>query len=79
MDTMLDACLTQMAHRQAETNTHGDIHETHKDYLRSCLETGASAADRLGWVKIPCTVDGAVRSIADIHGEIYKIAKGVVD
>ena len=79
MDTTLDACLTQMAHRQAETNTHGDIHETHKDYLRSCLETGASAADRLGWVKIPCTVDGAVRSIADIHGEIYKIAKGVVD
>lgn len=78
MDTTLEACLAQMAHRQAETNTHGDIHETHKDYLRACLETGASAADRLGWEKIACTENGAARSIADIHEDIYKIVKGVL-
>ena len=78
MDTTLEACLAQMAHRQAETNTHGDIHETHKDYLRACLETGALAADRLGWTKIACTENGAARSIADIHEDIYKIVKGVL-
>ncbi|MGI5978600.1 MAG: dTMP kinase [Oscillospiraceae bacterium] len=79
MDTTLEACLAQMARRQSETQTHGDIHETHTDYLRACLETGAYAADHLGWQKIRCTEGGAVRPIADIQEDIYKVVKGVLD
>lgn len=78
MDITLEVCLSQMARRQRETHTHGDIHETNEAYLRACLETGAVAADRLGWRKIACTENGAARSVADIHEEIYHIVKGVL-
>lgn len=79
MDTTLQACLSQMHHRQDVTGTHGDIHETHKDYLRACLETGSFAADRLGWSKIHCVENGSVRSIEAVQKDIYKVVKGVLD
>lgn len=78
MDIDLNTCLQQMNIRQEKTNTHGDIHETHAEYLRACLETGSVAAERLGWIKIPCIKNGSMRSIEDIHEEIYNIIKGVL-
>ncbi len=78
MDIDLETCMNQMRIRQEKTNTRGDIHETHSEYLKSCLETGAAAADRLGWKKIPCITNGSMRSIESIHEEIYKLIKGVL-
>lgn len=79
MDTTLHACLAQMRRRQAATDTHGDIHETHVEYLRACLVTGLYAADQLGWMKISCVENGETRSIEDIQKDIYKVVKGVLD
>lgn len=61
----------QMWERQKNTNTKGDIHETHMDYLASCAVCGRSAAESLGWQKISCVEDGKMRSIEDIHSDIY--------
>ncbi len=61
----------QMENRQNSTNTQADIHEKDFDYLASCLEAGRFAAKTYGWKVIDCVVDGEMRSIDDIHEEIY--------
>ena len=78
MDVDLDTCLNQMKSRQEKTGTVGDIHETHSEYLASCLKAGASAANRLAWNKVRCLDSGAMRSIDEIHEEIYDSVKGVL-
>jgi len=71
MDIDLETSLSQMKRRQENTNTKGDIHETNADYLGACLETGSAAAEQLGWWKIRCLENGSMRTINEIHEEIY--------
>lgn len=78
LDIDLDTSLIQMKLRQENTNTSGDIHETHADYLADCLAAGNCAADRLGWTRVQCLGHSAMRSIEDISEDIYRIVKGVL-
>ena len=57
--------------REAATNTSADIHEKDMSYLATCRETGRAAAKFYNWTVIDCVRDGAMRSIEDIHDEIY--------
>lgn len=67
------ACTEQlMRSREAATGTHADIHEQDLDYLSTCRETGRRAARFYGWTVIDCVRDGAMRTIEDIHEEIYR-------
>ena len=68
-----------MRHREAETNTHADIHEQDLTYLATCRETGRAAAKFYGWNIIQCVKDGQMRSIEDIHEEIYRLVKGCLE
>ena len=61
-----------LRHREAATNTTADIHEQDMQYLATCRETGRAAAAYYGWTVIPCVKDGHMRSIEDIHEEIYR-------
>ena len=49
-----------------------DIHEQDMTYLATCREMGRAAAEFYGWTIINCVQDGAMRSIEDIHEEIYR-------
>ena len=60
-----------MRHREAATNTSADIHEKDMAYLATCRNTGRKAAKFYGWTVINCVQDGQMRSIDDIHQEIY--------
>ena len=60
-----------MRHREEVTNTQADIHEKDLSYLATCRQTGRAAAEFYGWTVIQCVKDGAMRSIEDIHNEIY--------
>ena len=60
-----------MRHREASTNTKADIHEQDLEYLATCRETGRAAAKFYNWTIIDCVKDGQMRSIEDIHEEIY--------
>lgn len=65
-----------MQRRERDTNTSADIHEQDLSYLSVCRETGRAAARFYGWTVIDCVRDGAMRSIEDIHKEIFaKVAK----
>ena len=61
-----------MRRREADTNTTADIHEKDLRYLATCRRTGKAAAEYYGWTVIQCVKDGAMRSIEDIHEEIYR-------
>ena len=61
-----------MRKREQDTNTKADIHEKDMAYLATCRETGRAAAQFYGWNVISCVRDGQMRSIEDIHEEIYR-------
>ena len=60
-----------MRSREAATNTRADIHEQDLSYLATCRAMGRTAAEFYGWTVIDCVRDGTMRSIEDIHEEIY--------
>lgn len=61
--------------RESSAHTQADIHEQNMDYLRQCREVGMDAAKHYGWTIIRCARDGKMRSIDDIHSEIYALVK----
>lgn len=71
LDVPTDITEGMMRRREAATHTHADIHEKNMDYLCLCRATGLEAAAHYGWTVIHCTRDGEMRSIEDIHEEIY--------
>lgn len=60
-----------MRKREQATDTHADIHEKDLEYLKKCHATALSAAEHYGWKIVHCVKDGAIRSIEDIHAEVY--------
>ncbi|MBE6924824.1 MAG: thymidylate kinase [Ruminococcaceae bacterium] len=76
LDVTTDCTEKLMRHREQETNTKADIHEQDMNYLATCRQAGREAAAYSGWTVIQCVRDGAMRSVEDIHQEIYaKIIK----
>ena len=71
LDVPTDFTEKMLRGREASTNTTADIHEQDMTYLATCRETGRKAAAYYGWTVIQCVKDGAMRSIEDIHEEIY--------
>lgn len=64
--------------RESATGTTADIHEQDMSYLATCREIGRSAAKFYGWTVVDCVRDGAMRSISDIHEEIYGYASALL-
>ena len=64
-----------MRSREEKTNTKADIHEQNTDYLATCREMGRKAAGYYGWHIVECVKDNTMRSIEDIHEEIYRFVK----
>jgi len=71
LDVPTDFTEQMMRRREQDTNTQADIHEQDLEYLATCRRTGKAAADFYGWNVIQCVRDGKMRSIEDIHEEIY--------
>ena len=72
LDVPTDFTEQMMRRREADTNTKADIHEQDLTYLATCRRTGKAAASFYGWTVIQCVKDGEMRSIEDIHEEIYR-------
>lgn len=71
LDVPTDFTEKLLRHREQDTNTKADIHEKDMTYLATCRETGRAAAAYYGWTVISCVENGSMRSIEDIHAEIY--------
>ena len=72
LDVPTDFTAQMMRRREADTNTSADIHEQDLEYLATCRRTGRAAAEFYNWTVINCVRDGKMRTIEDIHEEIYR-------
>ena len=72
LDVPTDFTEKMMRHREAATNTHADIHEQDLEYLATCRRSGKAAAQYYGWKVVQCVQGDVMRSIEDIHEEIYR-------
>lgn len=80
LDLPIDKAVELMKRRQAETNTRGDIHETDVDYLNRCRQAAMEAVEAYGWKLVSCLDEtGTLRSIEEIHGEIWRLAGPVLE
>ena len=75
LDVPTDYTEKMMRKREQDTNTSADIHEKDMQYLATCRECGRNAAAFYGWHVIQCVKDGQMRTIEDIHQEIYAAVK----
>lgn len=71
LDVPTDFTEKLMRRREHDTNTQADIHEKDTAYLTACRRTGRAAAQFYGWTVIECVKDGIMRSIDEIHEDIY--------
>lgn len=77
LDMPTGQSLALLRSREAATHTRADIHEQDGAYLAACRETAAHAADVLGWQRVPCTRDGRLRSVEEIHSRYLEGRAGV--
>lgn len=52
-----------------------DIHELSPDHLHRSYEAGKYVSKKYNWITIPCTDGEALRSIEDIHEDIFNAIK----
>lgn len=64
--------------REAATHTRADIHEQDTAYLAACRGAAGQAADALGWTRVPCMEGDRLRTIEEIHAEIWRRAAPII-
>lgn len=55
-----------------------DIHEKDSNHLKDSYNNAKQIAKKYNWVQIPCTENGKVKSIEDIHNMIYNRVKEIL-
>lgn len=56
-------------------NEKKDIHERNYEYLKQCYDNSLYIAKRYKWNKIKCIEDNKVKTIDEIHEQIYNLVK----
>lgn len=75
LDLPTDLSEKMLRSRESATGTAADIHEADRTYLMESRKAGRQAAEICGWSIVDCAKDGVVRSVEDIHEEIYRRVK----
>ena len=75
LDLPAELSAQMLRRRQEATHTQADIHEQDEAYLRSCRENAREIARDLGWRRIDCSREGAVRTQEDIHAEAWELVR----
>ena len=55
-----------------------DIHEKDTSYLHHCHRAYNEVAEKYGWVKISCAQHGNLRTVQDIHEDVYQAVKEIL-
>ena len=79
LDMPTERAVELLRRREAATHTKADIPELDTGYLAACRDSALQAAQLLGWKVIPCVnAQGEVRSVEEIHEEIWSLAAPVL-
>ncbi|KPU43060.1 thymidylate kinase [Oxobacter pfennigii] len=52
-----------------------DIHESHKGYLADSYNNALYVSEKYSWEKVDCVRDNNIRTIDEIHDDVYSIVK----
>lgn len=61
--------------RKVNDGVVNDIHEQDLEFMKKVYDNACFIADYLGWDKVECSKDNKLRSIEDIHEEVYELVK----
>lgn len=64
--------------RNARTQNDGianDIHESNLEFMKQVYDSAMFIADYLSWHKVKCNDGNKMRSIEDIHNEVYNLVR----
>ena len=70
LDMPLEVSQKLLAKRYEGDEGKKDIHERDNTYLVNCRRAALYAAEKLGWIVIPCSKDGEPLSLEEIHQSI---------
>lgn len=70
LDVEPDVSQKLLLKRYSGDESRKDLHEKDLSFLLSCRKSALYAAEKLGWMVIPCTENGEMRSIESIFGDI---------
>jgi len=75
MDMPIELTRQLMRKRESDTNTTADIHEQDLEYLAHCRDSALEAAKHYGWTVVSGAKNGELRTIEEIHEEVYRIVE----
>ena len=78
LDVPVELSERMLRRREALSHTAADIHEQDEDYLRACRAAAARTIDECGWTRIDCSRGGEMRTVEDIHAELYGLVKALL-
>ena len=78
LDMPVEMSEQMMRKREAETGAHADIHEQNEAYLEQCRENAGQIVQKYGWCVIHCVQNGKLRSVEEIHQEIYRKVREIL-
>lgn len=61
--------------RKQNEGVANDIHESNLDFMKKVYENAMFIADYLSWDSVQCNEEDKMRSIDDIHEEVYSLVK----
>lgn len=79
LDVPTDLTTRLLRGREQASHTSADIHEKDTAYLASCRQAGRDAAQYYGWTVIHCYENGEMRTVSDIHEEIYRHIQALLE
>jgi dTMP kinase len=62
-----------------KSNTKKDIHEQDPEHLKRAYKMANYVSDKYNWIKITCVENDSIKSIDEIHNEIYNCVKVDLD
>ena len=68
-------CAEQLMKKREESE---DIHEKDKAYLAKCYASAVELSEKYSWKRISCTEKQRIKTIEEIHSEIYTLVSEVL-
>lgn len=69
---------TLLAGRNSKDSTGQDIHEQDSAYLEQCYDSYRLVAERYGWQRIDCMNGVVLKTVEEIHNDIYRVLSPVI-
>ena len=64
--------------RKENDGVQNDIHERDLEFMKNVSDTSISIADKFNWSYVECMENNQMKSVQDIHENIYKLVKKII-